>query len=615
MSASRSRVAAFYIVVLLIPLVVLAAAEGILRLTWSSAALPLFVPMSLEHGNEALVANRAVSHRWFSRESDPPVPIPEPFAREKPANGFRVFVLGESTTAGFPFPHNGAFSRVIRDALHDALPNDSVEVINLGIPATNSYALVDMAGEIIAQHPDAVLIYAGHNEYYGALGAASTTRAMGGRPALVRAYLELQRLRLVAAMRAVIVRFASHRAPPSGNEPVSFMETLAREKEIPLNGDVYERGLHQFRDNLQLLLRRFQAAHIPVFVASLASNVKDQPPLVAETNTTRDGADSTFAAAQQALARGDSVSARQLFARARDLDVVRFRAPSAFNGVIRETAAATGAVYVPIAEQFDAASGGMPGHDLFLEHLHPTQLGAVLMARTFFESLKEHGFAGRAAQPDRVRSWPEYMQRMWLTPFDQRIVFHTTSALTERWPFVPVAQQRDYRETYRPVGTLDSLAFLASRGLAWAPLKLQMARAYDAKAQVDSAVAEYRGLVRDSPEFAEPWALLGQALMQAHADSEASVALDRSLAIRPSPGAAFAAGTLALRRRDAARAIPLLEEAVAGPPRPDAWYELSIAYALTHDAARARAAAIRTAQLAPNYPGIADWLRTLGVSQ
>ncbi len=568
--------------------------------------------MALEHGNDALVANRAVSRRWFTGESDPPVPIAEPFAREKPANGFRVFVLGESTTAGFPFPHNGAFARVIRDALHDVLPSDSVEVINLGIPATNTYALVDMADEIIAQHPDAVLIYAGHNEYYGALGSASTSRAMGGRPTLVRAYLRLQRLRLVAAMRALVVRLTSHRAPAAGNEPVSFMETLARDREIPLDGDAYERGLRQFRENLDWLLRRFQAARVPAFVGSLTSNVRDQAPFSAATNAARGGADSTFAAAERALAGGDSASARRLFVQARDLDVVRFRAPSVFNDVIRETAAATGAVYVPVAERFDDASRGMPGHDLFLEHLHPNQRGAMLIARTYFESLRDHGFAGHTATLDRVRPWPEYEQRMWLTPFDDRIVFHTMHSLTERWPFVPVAEQRDYRSTYRPTGTLDSLAFLASRGLAWAPLKLSMARAYDAKGLVDSAVTEYRGLARDTPEFAEPWELLGEALMEAHADSEAAVVLDRSMAIRPLPGAAFAAGTLALRRRDAAKAVPLLERAVAGPPRADAWYELSIAYALTHDVARARAAALRTAQLAPNYPGLADWLRTLG---
>ena len=214
----------FYIAALLTPVALLAAAEGILRLTWRSAALPLFVPMTLERG-DALVANRFVSRRWFSGESDPPVPIPEPFARDKPANGFRVFVLGESTTAGFPYPHNGAFSRVIRDALHDVLPQDSVEVINLGIPATNSYALLDMADEVIAQHPDAVMIYAGHNEYYGALGSASTTSGNGR----------------TAGARAGVPRFAATEArrrdarAPRATDAAS--RTVRRERAGELHGD------------------------------------------------------------------------------------------------------------------------------------------------------------------------------------------------------------------------------------------------------------------------------------------------------------------------------------------------------------------------------------------
>jgi lysophospholipase L1-like esterase len=596
---------------LLLPLAILAAAEGILRLAWRSAALPLFVPITLEPG-EALVANRAVGHRWFAGESDPPVPIPEPFARTKPTNGFRVFVLGESTTAGFPYPHNGAFSRVVRDALRDVLPGDSVEVINLGIPAISSYALVDMAREIIAQHPDAILIYAGHNEYYGALGAASTIGFVSERPSLVRAYLSLQHLRLVAAMQKLVTRLRPHHEPVQGTEAVSFMETLAREQAIPLGGATYERGVRQFRDNLAVLLQRFQAAHVPVYVASVASNLASQSPLSGAANAAPGGADSAFTAATSALAHGDSATARKLFVRARDLDVVRFRAPSAFNDVIRQSAVATGAAYVPVAEQFDAASRGLPGSALFLEHVHPTADGALLIARSFFEAMRDHGFTGRTAQLNRLRSWDEYRERMTLTPFDERIAYHTKQALIERWPFVPAAEQRDYRATYHPVGLLDSLSFLASRGSAWAPLKLRMARAYEAAGRPDSAVAEFRGLVRDTPEFAEPWALLGEALVAAHADSDAAVALNTSLAIRPTGGALFAAGTLALRRHDPAAAIPLLERAASSTNRPDAWYELSLAFALTHDVARARTAALRVAQIAPSYPGLADWLRTLG---
>src|ERR1019366_9354225 len=99
-----------------------------------------------------------------------------------------LFVMGESSAAGFPYPPNGTFARVIRDALTDVLPADTVEVVNLGMAATNSYTIADLAHDVIDQKPDAVLIYGGHNEYYGALGAGSI-ETLGSYPSFVRLYL------------------------------------------------------------------------------------------------------------------------------------------------------------------------------------------------------------------------------------------------------------------------------------------------------------------------------------------------------------------------------------------------------------------------------------------
>ena len=73
-----------------------------------------------------------------------------------------------------------------------SMPDKTVEVINLGISAVNSYTLFDQVDEIIEQKPDAILIYAGHNEFYGALGVGSNEN-LGGFPAFVRFYLKLQR--------------------------------------------------------------------------------------------------------------------------------------------------------------------------------------------------------------------------------------------------------------------------------------------------------------------------------------------------------------------------------------------------------------------------------------
>jgi tetratricopeptide (TPR) repeat protein len=491
-----------------------------------------------------------------------------------------------------------------------------VEVVNLGIPATNSYALVDEADEVIAQHPDAVVIYAGHNEYYGALGVGSTQAVLAAHPALVRLYLRLGRSRLVRAMEVALARLRARGGKDPDQNAPTFMEVLAGDQQIALDGETYRRGEAQFADNLGVLLRKFRDANVRVFIGSQASNLRDQHPFAAPANRVSGGADSVYVAARAGLARGDTATARALFVRARDLDVVRFRAPSAFDGIIRRAAEANGAVYVPVAETFAReAEGNIPGADLFLEHVHPNERGATILARAFFDAIASAGFLGHTAQVSRLRPWPEYTRRMRLTPFDQRIVLLAQRTVTSRWPFVPADSQIDYRRAYRPADLPDTLALMVAAGAAWTPSKLRLAQWYERRGFADSAAAELAGVVRDTPGFAEPWEMLGRALAAAGARDSAADAFGRSLAIRPSASAASAAGALAVQRKDLPAAIALFRQSLSlRPDDPAVLYQLSLCHALAHDVRNARAVARRLRQVAPRYPGLDQWLRLLGES-
>jgi tetratricopeptide (TPR) repeat protein len=538
----------------------------------------------------------------------------EPFAAQKPPRAFRVFVLGESSTAGFPYPRNGAFSRVLRDMLRDVLPDDSVEVVNLGIAATNSYALVDMAAEILEQSPDAVAIYAGHNEYYGALGAASTENVVASSPATKRAYLWLLRSRLVMAIRTGLQKAQS--AARHADAP-SLMEVLARNREVPLDSDVYRRGVEQFESNLTRVVRAFRDEGIPVFVGSLVSNLRSQRPLASPANRGPRQAEGAFFDARIALSKGDMALAQVMFGRARDLDVVRFRAPTEFNRVIERVTKATGAVYVPVAEEAARqAPAGVPGDEFFLEHVHPNRTGYATIGRVFFESMRRDGLAGRPARLDRLRTAKDYFNGMELTAFDERVVRHTVNTLTTRWPFVPATRRSDYRTTYRPVDMFDSLAFQVSRGAAWEMGKVRLGADYERRGQFELAAAEYRGLARDAPWFEEPLRLLGRALLGAGKDAEAEVALERAMQLQPSVYAANALAALALRRRELPRGIALLRQSLAlQPNQPQVLHQLSLAYRLAGDVRNARETALRLRQVSPAFPGLAQWLQSLGVRQ
>ena len=598
----------------MIPLLILGLVEGLLRIAHPSGGLPLF--RTLQIGQAAyLVANRSVGERWFPGVDAAPAPAAEPFAQAKPERGFRVFVLGESSAAGFPYPGNATFSRLLRDVLADVMQRDSIEVVNLGIAATNSFAMLDMAGEVAAQQPDAVLIYAGHNEYYGALGAASRVSAAGGA-GFVRLYLRLQRLRLVLALRNAITSLRGREEQGASDlEAASLMEVLARDRQVPLESAVYDRGVQQLETNLERIVRTFRKSGVPVLVGSVASNLRDQPPFAAEANVRPGGATMVFTTAQASLQRGDTAEARRLFARARDLDVVRFRAPGEFNDVIRRVAERQGAVYVPVAEAFDSASpGGIPGSGLFLEHVHPNREGYALIARAFFASLLKTDRVRRGADTTRLRPWSAYARGTTLTPFDERIAFHLTRTLVSRWPFVPVERQIDYRGSYVPTDLLDSLAFAVSRGERWETAKLRLAADYERRRQFDSAATEYSGLARDAPFFDEPLRLMARALGQANRPADAEAALRRAAEINPSPAVFKALATRAAQRRDLPEAISLFQRSLAlQPNQPDVLYQLALVYGMARDLNNARGTAVRLYRIAPRYPGLAELMGSLGL--
>ncbi|MBA3656182.1 MAG: tetratricopeptide repeat protein [Gemmatimonadaceae bacterium] len=616
MLSARKRFA-FVVIALALPFLLLGALELSLRAGDYGGTSPLFeAPPAF--GGRYLAPGEHVGSRFFPSEQFPPTPPNDLFLADKPAHGLRIFALGESSAAGFPYPPNAMFTRLVADALGDAIPGDTVEVVNLGIAATNSYALVDFVDEILEQKPDAILIYSGHNEYYGALGVGST-ESLGAFPAFVRLYLRLQRLKTFLLLRNAIkgaLSLASNQSRSDESSP-SRMESVARDQRIDFGGTAYRAGSRQYETNLAIVLEKFRDAGVPVFIGSLVSNLRDQRPLalLSGGGPIARPAQTAFDSASQHLDRGDSITAKTLFERARDLDVVRFRAPGEFNSIVKRLAEKYSAHYVPVAETFAAYSrSGIPGGDLILEHVHPNSHGYALLGAAYVTAIKNSGVL-KNADFARLRSWSDYAQRMSLTEFDERIALHEVQTVTTRWPFVPFSGQKDYRGTYKPANKMDSLAFFVSRGgITWTEAKSQLAEFYLQSGKIDEAVKEYDGLIRNFPHSEPPLSLAAKALLSARQLDRAIPYLERAISVHPTGYNTFALGVIALRKRDAARAIGLLEQSLRIAPRnPDAMYQLSLAYAFAKNAEAAQSTALKLYQLAPGYPGLSGWLATLGL--
>jgi hypothetical protein len=90
------------------------------------------------------------------------------------------------------------------------------------------------------------------------------------------------------------------------------------------------------------------------------------------------------------LALGRVDEAREALQFARRQEIHPTRASELHVGVLREVAAAEGAVFVPLAAAFDADPRRLESGDpLFLDEMHPSPFGIIVMAEAVVEGLAE----------------------------------------------------------------------------------------------------------------------------------------------------------------------------------------------------------------------------------
>ena len=163
----------FRVSLLAIPVLFFVLLEAGLRLGGYGHSYPLFIAVADAPGY--LQANPEVVRRFVVEETrEAGVEIwPVPFPADKVPETLRIIVQGGSTAAGWPYGFGASLAGMLQQRLQATLPRRNIEVITTAMTAVNSYTLMDFAEEIIAQQPDVVLIYAGHNECLGVLGVGS----------------------------------------------------------------------------------------------------------------------------------------------------------------------------------------------------------------------------------------------------------------------------------------------------------------------------------------------------------------------------------------------------------------------------------------------------------
>lgn len=467
---------------ILVPVLLLGILEASLRL-FAPGDSTDFTTKTLVDGVTVYRANDKFSRQFFAADIARE-PLELSFPAEKAGKTYRVFVLGGSAAQGDPEPTFG-FSRILELMLERRYPDIRFEVINTAVTAINSHVVYQIAREITPLQADLFIIYLGNNEVVGPYGAGTVFAPLSPSLPFIRFVIFLRSSRIGHHLARTLSLLQPEQ---DGMEKWRGMEMFL-DQQVRAGDPEMQTVYSHFQANLEDVLTVIRRVAAKTIVSTVCTNLQDSAPFASQhrhpfpeqekirwnelyqKGMSLAGAgryaeaivpfleaekiDGTYADLQFLLGRchgemGNHREAIRRYRLARDLDTLRFRADTRINQIIREVAAdriREGVFLVDAAREFEAGSAhGIPGNDLFYDHVHLTFEGNYLLAKALFQQVDEIlpldvEIADEGS--GQLLTLEESMLGLSLTGFDRHRISVEVLQRLARPPFV---NQLDHRE-------------------------------------------------------------------------------------------------------------------------------------------------------------------------
>ncbi len=551
------------------------------------------------------VLNPEIARKYFSVVHSVPYSIQDVFDQKKQKNAFRVFVLGGSSAAGYPYMPLGSFSRYLKQRLQLVYPNNKIEVINIAMTAVNTYTIRDLLPGVLEEKPDLILIYAGHNEYYGALGVGSM-ESLGRSRTIVNLLLYLKQFRTFQLISNIIKSSIAFFSKNNGYKSGTLMSRMVKDKEIPLDSKIYEEGVNQFKGNLNDILNMIKSAKVPVIIGTLTCNLKDQKPFVSVENGKFPPAITVYKKAEKDYKGKNYGTSLKLFKKAKDLDALRFRAPSEFNWIILKLSKKFNIPVIKIDSLFAADSPhGIIGNNLITDHLHPTLHGYELIGRLFYremEKLKYLPHGTKINYPDSLQN-KLTIKNFLFTPLDSVIALYRIRILKNDWPYINKKNKKSLTQLIKPHNLIDSTAFdFLMNEFTWEKSHRIIAQWYLKHNNLNEFQKYMNVLISQYPVIVDYYVDAAAVLLKNHWYDDAYKYLLKKYEITPDAFSAKWLGIINLSHNKLNNAIKYLKISIKmKPDDPQVLYNLAGAYALKKDFTKALSLINEALRIAPDY--------------
>ncbi len=567
-----------FVLAVVLPALFFVLFEAGLRLAGYGYPSGFFVRSRVE-GRSVFSDNPRFSLRFFPPELARPschLAVPA----EKPPGTFRIVVLGGSAAMGDP-DFSFGLSRMLETMLRIRHPGARFEVINAAVTAINSNVVLPIAKDCARLKPDLFVVYMGNNEVIGSYGPGTVFAPFMSSLGFIRANVFVRSTRTGQLLQNLSRRM---KTPSGGAQAWGGVDMFTRNR-LRLDDKRMEAVYGHFRENLGDICGAGRRSGAKVIVSTVAVNLKDCAPfgslhrsdlneasVQAWDDYYRAGvesessgrfeeavdnylkasvlddtyADLQFRMARCSLAMGRHRQAAGYYARARELDALRFRADARINEIIAGMKGREGVVLADAEKAFESESPcGIPGGGLFYDHVHPNFRGTAILAKALMEQAeKVLGLESRGDIPTEK----ECSERLAFTTWDR---YRIEKEILERMKSPAFAGRLDNAESVRRAteksdslkGTLGHGALaeavesyrcaIAGRADDWVLRNNLGMLLLDAGGDPAGAVDMFRSVLKLFPFDYLSHHNLGLALARQGKLGEAAVCYEEALRIKP----------------------------------------------------------------------------------
>jgi tetratricopeptide (TPR) repeat protein len=509
---------------------------------------PLFVE------RDGMMVRAANKSRLFNEQE---------FPAAKGADTVRVFCVGGSTTYGRPYDSDTSYCGWLGRFLPAADPSRQWEVVNAGGISYASYRVAVLMEELIGYEPDLFIVYTGHNEFlerrtYPQIIA--TPRAVRGLGTV------LSRTSTWAALERVVdsAREPAPTAPATrlGDDVKTLLDDAVGPSAYTRDDELGEKIVQHFTFNLSRMVDIADSAGARIIMVTPASNLRTCRPFKSENRdgldqasltrwqtlttmariaSTADQAPEELGLVEQALqidgrhalvhfrhgelldTLGRHDEARDAYLRARDEDVCTLRATTEIEQAVRTVAAERQVPLVDfVALAAAEAEHGIPGRDLFYDHVHPTISTHRRLAVALLEQMQALGLV------DPQPSWGE-----------QAITAIAAEVEAGLDPTAHGLALMNLSKVLGWAGKLREANELAQEAVERAPddtgVQYQAGLTANLVGDLDRAVLHYRRAVELEPDNGLAHGNLGVVLEQRMETEQAAFHLRRAVALSTGP--------------------------------------------------------------------------------